>query len=177
VVLVRVGAANGQPRCLFVTDTQRCPATATARIAVPRRALTALTAATALLLLAGCSDQALIDRVAQVESSQDRLRDSLQDLGAPDPDAVATREAAAAEVAVVADALVDVQAALDALQADIAAQGLEVDDRVTAIELRAEELRAQLVQLSSDQTALTDRISSLEAQFGAHRSDPFGHGG
>lgn len=130
-----------------------------------------------VLLLAGCADQALIDRVAQLEQADEALRSSLTELGAPDPAAQEDRDAVRAELEAVAARITDVETSIEALTASVDAQGLEVDGRLTTLELQLEEARADLVQLRSDLTTLTDRVSSLETQFDAHRSDPFGHGG
>lgn len=130
-----------------------------------------------LLVVGGCTDQALVDRVARLEAADESLRSSLTDLGAPDPAEQQDREAVRAEVEAVAARITEVETTIEAMAADLDAQGLEADDRMTALELQLEEARADLVQLRSDLTTLTDRVSSLETQFDAHRSDPSGHGG
>ena len=130
-----------------------------------------------LAVLAGCTDQALVDRVAELEAADERLRDSLQDVGAPDPQAQADAEAAQAELEATAARISEVETSIEALQADLDAQVLELDGRTTTTELQLDEARASLTELRADLSTLTDRVNSLEAQFDAHRSDPSGHGG
>lgn len=142
-------------------------------MSLPRRSSVVLLA----VLLLGCTDQALVDRVAQLEQADERLRTSLTELGAPDPDAQQDREAVRAELEAVASRITTVEADIEALAASLDAQGLELDGRLTTLELQLGEARAELVQLQGSVTTLTDRVSSLEAQFDAHRSDPSGHGG
>lgn len=127
-------------------------------------------------MLAGCTDEALVDRIARLERANEELRDSLTDLGAPDPEAEESREAVLAELEAVASRITAVEADIEATRASLDAQGLELDDRLTTNELQLEEARAELQELRTDLTTLTDRVSSLEAQLDAHRSDPFGHG-
>lgn len=129
------------------------------------------------VLLVGCTDQALVDRVAQLEQADERLRESLTELGAPDPTADEDQAAVRAELEAVAARITSVEADLEALRASLDAQGLELDGRLTTLELQVGEATAQLTELRADLTTLTDRVSSLEAQFDAHRTDPFGHGG
>lgn len=124
----------------------------------------------------GCTDQALVDRVARLEQNDEDLRDALTDLGAPDPEAEQSRAAVRAELEAAASRLTEVEASIEALRETIDAQGLDLDDRITTNQLQLEEARAELQQLRTDLTTLTDRVSSLEAQLDAHRSDPFGHG-
>lgn len=128
-------------------------------------------------LLAGCTDQALVDRIAQLEQSDERLRASLTDLGAPDPEAEQSRAAVRAELEAVAARITAVEADIEAMAATLDAQTLELDERLTTAELRLDEATARLVELENQLVTLTDRVSSLEAQFDAHRSDPSGHGG
>ena len=138
----------------------------------PVQVLLALLAAGAV----GCTDQALVDRVAQLERNNEELRESLTDLGAPDPEAEQSREALLAELEAVAARITAVETDVEAIRANIDAQSIELDDRLTTGELQLEEARAQLQELQSNLVTLTDRVSSLEAQLDAHRSDPFGHG-
>ena len=141
----------------------------------PHRSL--LLALLALSLgLAGCTDQAVIDRIARLEQTDEELRDSLTDLGAPDPEAQRSREAVLAELEAVAARITAVETDIEALRATTDAQSLEVDDRLTTTELQLEEARAQLQQLRTDLDTLVSRVNSLETQFDDHRSNPFGHG-
>ena len=132
---------------------------------------------TLVLALSACTDQGLVDRVAQLEQADQRLRESLTALGAPDPDAEAAAEATRAELDEVAERIARTETAIEAMQADLDAQVLDLDDRLTAADLAREELRTEVTQLSADLRTLTDRVSSLEAQLDAHRSDPSGHAG
>ncbi len=136
-----------------------------------------LTVPLLVVLLVGCTDQALVDRVAQLEQADERLRSSLTELGAPDPAAQEDREALLAELEAVSGRITAVEAELEAVAASIDAQGLEVDDRITTLELQLGEATSDLVALEAALTTLTDRVSSLEAQFDAHRTDPSGHAG
>lgn len=131
----------------------------------------------AVLALGGCTDQALVDRVAELEAADERLRSSLTDLGAPDPADQARADAARAELESVAGRITDVEGAIDKLRADLDGQTLELDGRVTTTELQLDELDVELVQLRTDLNTLTDRVSLLEARLDAHEDDPFGHGG
>lgn len=124
----------------------------------------------------GCTDQALVDRVAQLERNDEQLRDALTDLGAPDPEAEESREAVLAELEAVAARITAVETDVEAVRANLDAQSIELDDRLTTDELQLEEARAQLQELQSNLVTLTDRVSSLEAQLDAHRSDASGHG-
>lgn len=126
--------------------------------------------------VAGCTDEALVDRVARLEQNDEELRDSLTDLGAPDPEAEESRAAVRAELEAVAALVTEVEAEVEAIRETVDVQGLELDDRITTSELQLEEARAGLQQLQTDLATLTDRVSSLEAQFDAHRTDPSGHG-
>lgn len=129
------------------------------------------------LALGACTDQALVDRVAQLEQDDQRLRESLTALGAPDPDAEAAAEAARTELEEVAERVARVETGIEALRADLDAQVLDLDDQLTSADLAREELRSLVTELRADLRTLTDRVSSLEAQLDAHRSDPSGHGG
>lgn len=129
------------------------------------------------LPLAACTDDGLVDRVEQLEQADERLRESLVDVGAPDPEAEATRAAVQAEIEDLRTAVADVEAGLEEARAGAEAQSLEVDDRLTTVELQLDDARARLGELEGALTTLTDRVSSLEAQFDAHRGDPSGHGG
>ena len=135
-----------------------------------------LSAVLLLVVLAGCTDQALVDRVAQLERADEDLRSSLNELGAPDPDDEEDRAALLAEVEAVAARITAVEADVEALTASLDAQGLELDGRVTTLELQLEETRVELVQLQGALTALTDRVTSLDAQLDAH-ADLSGHDG
>lgn len=128
------------------------------------------------VLLIGCTDQALVDRVAQLEQADERLRSSLTELGAPDTSAQEDRAAVRAELEAVAARITAIEADIEAVTASLDAQGLELDGRITTLELQLGEATSDLVQLQAALTTLTDRVSSLEAQFDAHRTDPFGHG-
>ena len=143
------------------------------------------------LVLAACSDDALVSRVASLESSQDRLRETVTELqggDAPD-DGIGRVDALAVEVEGLlqrVDGLAEqVSAGEEALAgaeetlASIEGQQLDADDRLTALELRQDELAGALEDLQAlrGQLAnLTDRVSSLEVQLEAHRDDPVGHG-
>lgn len=120
-------------------------------------------------LVAGCTDQALVDRVAQLEQSDERLRASLTELGGPDDTANEDQTAVLAELEAVASRITALEADVEALRATDDAQGLEVDGRLTTLELQLAETRATLTQLEGAVAALTDRFTSLEAQFDAHR--------
>lgn len=141
------------------------------------RRTTLLLACTLALTLGACSDQALIDRVAQLEASQDRLRASLTELGAPDPDAIAVTEQLTTDVAELSAQAAAIKDALTVLAAAVDEQVLELDGRLTTAELGAADVAATVQQLRSDLTVLTDRVASLVAQLEAHRGDPFGHNG
>lgn len=128
-------------------------------------------------LLAGCAaDGALQDRVAELEASQNRLRSSLTELGAPDPDDLAARDAVQAEVATLSGVVTELQSSLDALRGQIDDASLETDDRLTRIELEADGIAADLTGMQTTIDTLTSRIASLEAQLDSHRDDPVGHG-
>lgn len=133
-----------------------------------------------LVLLAiaasGCTDQGIVDRIARLEQADEELRDALTDLGAPDPDAEQSRAAVLSELEEVAARITSVETDIEALRASVDEQSLQVDDRLTTTELQLDETTVQLQELRTDLTTLTDRVSSLEAQLDAHRSDPFGHG-
>lgn len=137
----------------------------------------ALAAVLLTAALAGCTDQALVDRVAQLEQADERLRASLTELGASEPAAEDDGAAVLAELEAVAERITAVEADLEALAAAADAQGLELDGRLTTLELQVSETRSALTQLEGAVTTLTDRVTSLEAQFDAHRADPSGHGG
>ena len=141
-----------------------------------RRPVLLLVLLVGMVGLGGCTDQAVVDRIARLEEADEELRDSLTDLGAPDPEAEQGREAVLAELEAVASRITTVETDIEALRATLEAQGLELDDRLTTNELQLEEARAQLQGLRTDLLTLTDRVSSLEAQLDAHRSDPSGHG-
>ncbi len=126
-------------------------------------------------LLTGCADGALQDRVAELEASQNRLRTSLTELGAPDPDDLAARDAVQAEVVALSTVVTELQSALDALRAEIDTASLETDDRLTRIELEADGVAADVTGLQTTLDTLTSRIASLEAQLDSHRDDPIGH--
>ena len=123
----------------------------------------------AVVVLAGCTDQALVDRVAQLERSDEQLRSSLTELGAPDTDAQEDRAAVRAELEAVAARITTVETDLEALTAALDTQVLELDGRITTLELQLDETRTELVQLQGALTALTDRVTSLDAQLTAHR--------
>jgi outer membrane murein-binding lipoprotein Lpp len=143
---------------------------------VPRSSALPLTAVLLTgLLLTGCADSALTDRVAEIEASQERLRTSLTEMGAPDPDVLAARDAAAAEVAVMSTTVTTLQTTLDALLLDLGASALEADGRLTTTELEADELRARVTELTTAINVLTSELASVEAQLDAHRDDAFGH--
>lgn len=140
--------------------------------ALPR---TAAVLAIAGVLTTGCTDQALVDRVAELEAADERLRSSLSELGAPDPEAEEARRSTRAEVDAAVERLDTLEEQVTTIQESVDTQGLEADDRLTALELQLDELRATITTLRGDLTTLTDRVSSLEAQFDAHRTDPAGH--
>lgn len=161
---------------------------------VRRRAAAVLLAG---VVLAGCGDDALVSRVASLESSQDRLRQSISELQGGDADdgvdrvdAIAAEldglvgrlDGVAEQVTAAEEGLASAEAAAAAAQEAVGAveaQQLDADDRITEVELRQNELAAALedLQVLRGQLAdLTDRVSSLEAQFGAHRDNPDGHG-
>ena len=134
--------------------------------------------------LAGCTDPALVDRVAAMERSQDQLRASLVEMGAPDPAAVAAREALAAEVAAVgadvtalADELTVLATTVDELRAQLESGQLEDDERLTALELQLAELGTSLTTVRDGLDALTDETGSLEVQLDSHVDDPGAHAG
>lgn len=128
-----------------------------------------------LVLLAvaasGCTDQGIVDRIARLEQADEELRDSLTDLGAPDPDAEQSRAAVLAELEEVAARITSVETDIEALRATMDEQGLELDDRLTTTELQLDEATVQLQELRTDLSTLTDRVSSLEAQFEAHQEE------
>lgn len=128
-------------------------------------------------LLAGCSDQALVDRVAQLEAAQDRLRTSIDDLDADDPDATDALGGLGERVDTLGEQLTAVESTIAGLEERAAGDSVDVDGRLTGVELQLDDLRALLTQVEGDLTTLTDRVASLEAQLDSHREDPFGHGG
>lgn len=147
----------------------------------PRSLLLSATLVMGLVALAGCTNQGLVDRVAQLEQADERLRESLTDLGAPDPDAETRAEAVRAELEAVAARITAVETDIEALRAALDAQVLELDGRITTAELQLEELRASVTTVSSDLATLTSRVNSLEEQLDAHQQDhelgPSGQGG
>ena len=142
----------------------------------PRPALAALLAVP-VVVAAGCTDQALVDRVAALEASQERLRASLDEVDAPDPDEAAAREQLTTRIESITTTIGELEGSVAGLRTDVDEGSLVADDRLTAVELQLEQLSADLSELTTTLQALTDRTSSLEVQLDAHRDQPAAHAG